>query len=363
MIEFHGLYRPPPIIADVKRYYVVDLLRGFAAVSVLIWHYQHFIALGLAPAGSRSAYPFYSILYPFFQNGGTAVQLFWIISGFVFSAVYHGRVHTTREFVVNRIARLYPLHLVTLLVVAALQLIALRLYGGWLLYTPNDLPAFVEQLVMASGWHDQPRFTFNGPVWSVSAELLIYVTFWLVLPRLLSLGVIGPLAAALLCAGLMKTGWLATVWFCGIYFYLGCAVFVVHRSWIGRPVPATAFGLAALVGSVVIYRVLGQGAATLVVFLGLTLIVAALEETQASGWSARARWLGDSTYGIYLWHIPIQLAVLLLLKSLDIGREIAFSPWFFLGYIALILIVARASFLWIEDPARRACRRIANPRR
>lgn len=354
-----GLHKPPVAAVDGKRYYTIDLLRGLAAISVLIWHYQHFIALGLAPEGSRSNYPFFWILSPFFQNGGTAVQLFWIISGFVFSAVYYGRVHSTREFIINRLARLYPLHLVTLLVVAGLQIVALRLYGRWLLYTPNDFPAFLEQLVMASGWHEHPRFTFNGPIWSVSAELLIYITFWMVLPRLMKLGVIGPLVAVTLCAVLMKTGWLARVWFCGIYFYLGCGVFVIHQNWTGRSMIGSLVGQCMMVAAVGVYWIAGQGAALLLAFLGLTLTVAALEETRLAAWSARWRWLGDSTYGIYLWHIPIQLIVLLILKFLNVDRSIAFSPWFFLGYISMVLLAAKVSFYWIEDPARRALRRLS----
>ena len=113
--------------AAAPRLTLIDGLRGFAAVAVLFYHYMHFAMIGtdheryfeyLDYQPARAAF---AILYDW---GFYAVQLFWMISGFVFAAVYFGREATTREFVVNRFARLYPLHFLTLLVVAVLQFVA-----------------------------------------------------------------------------------------------------------------------------------------------------------------------------------------------------------------------------------------------
>ena len=88
---------------------------------MLLYHYMHFAMSGT----DHSRYTHYLalqparwLLAPFYDYGFYAVQLFWIISGFVFAAVYFDRAVTGRAFAANRFARLYPLHLLTLLVVA-----------------------------------------------------------------------------------------------------------------------------------------------------------------------------------------------------------------------------------------------------
>ena len=125
-----------------EHFYVIDLMRGLAAIAILVWHYQHFFfpqAETRLPVTSRQIQPLYSALMPLYEYGSYAVQLFWMISGFVFCAVYAHTKATTRDFVVNRFARLYPLHIITLLLVAALQVIsAYRL--GHCRYIPTTMP-------------------------------------------------------------------------------------------------------------------------------------------------------------------------------------------------------------------------------
>ena len=76
--------------------------------------------------------PFYSILFPIYRNGGYAVQMFWTISGFIFFWRYAGRINDKTmkhyEYFILRFSRLYPLHIVTLVAVAALQLAYFRLH-------------------------------------------------------------------------------------------------------------------------------------------------------------------------------------------------------------------------------------------
>lgn len=45
----------------------------------------------------------------------------------------------------------------------------------------NDLYYFVLQLFVASDWGLQAGDSFNGPIWSISVELLVYVIFFVVL--------------------------------------------------------------------------------------------------------------------------------------------------------------------------------------
>ena len=90
----------------------LDSLRGIAAMGVVIFHYH---------AHLRGA-PLFSVLEPIYLSGLLFVYFFFILSGFILAQVYavEGRYRTIRAAIVSRIARLYPLHLFTLGIVAVL---------------------------------------------------------------------------------------------------------------------------------------------------------------------------------------------------------------------------------------------------
>jgi len=105
----------------------IDLLRGIAAFAILLWHYQHFYfpRAGVnGVADQRAVQPLFYMFSWFYLHGAWAVQFFWILSGFIFFHVYAQRGDVSlREFFGNRFSRLYPLHLITLCIVAVLQFV------------------------------------------------------------------------------------------------------------------------------------------------------------------------------------------------------------------------------------------------
>ena len=98
---------------------LIELVRFLAALSVLVWHYQHFTYVHYQPARLVvSSQPFYSLLWPVYERGLLGVQVFWAVSGFIFFWKYKAplasRLVHARAFFVLRFSRLYPLHLFTL---------------------------------------------------------------------------------------------------------------------------------------------------------------------------------------------------------------------------------------------------------
>ena len=161
----------------------IDFLRGASALAILFWHYQHFYFFtpGVLPPDWRAnQQPLFEWFSPFYLYGDHAVALFWLISGFVFFHVYADRRSvSTNEFFLARFSRLYPLHLVTLIVIAALQIFSLRQFGRFQIFPDNDIPHFFLQLAMISTGK-----SFNMPVWSVTVELFSYAVFYIYLKRL-----------------------------------------------------------------------------------------------------------------------------------------------------------------------------------
>jgi peptidoglycan/LPS O-acetylase OafA/YrhL len=356
-----SLLSAPRSERSVRHYYAVDFGRGVAALIVLIWHYQHFFfsTAGVeTPSIARSAQPFYRLLRPFYEDGYYAVQFFWMISGFVFAAVYIAQRSSTRSFVVNRVARLYPLHLLTLLVVALLQILSQAVLNHQEIYAHNDLWHFFLNLFFASHWGFEQDYSFNGPIWSVSIEIVIYAAFWITLPYLYRYGIVGPVLLACLC------------WFlhyhlllnsdedalrCGFYFFMGATAFLIVSSFGQRPylllLGAGLLGLAGL--SVFIFRAHSTDSVGMPLFLGGVLLIFCAIEAAERGHHFRAiRWIGDNTYGTYLWHIPIQIATLIILDRFVGSRAVALQGWFFMAFLAVTVFVARLSFLWVECPAR-----------
>jgi len=342
---------------------LVDGLRGLAALAVLLFHYGHFYMAGpnrILPPEAMQQAPGYVLLWPFYEFGLLAVQVFWLISGFVFAHVYCGRAVSRRAFWVSRIARLYPLHLLTLLVVVVLQMVALARLGYTPIYGNFDIPHFVLQLGMASDWLRQPAgYAFNGPIWSVSVEVLVYGLFWLLRPAIQRTGL--PLALALVAAFFVLNGR-----FEGVTMAFDCATFLfagVALSAIFRQRAQAAQGIIVLsllaVGCLGIAIGGSGGREYLVIpgFAGAAILLLAARERHASAALRRAcTWLGENTYGIYLWHFPIQLAVLLVLLPSANVADLAGEWWFLAGFVAAVICVARISYTWFERPMRAAVR-------
>ncbi len=109
-----------------------------------------------------------------FQEGYLGVSFFFILSGFVLALNYKNKFLkneiTYRDFWIARIARIYPLHLVTLLVALPICLGGLTadpfLWFGKLVLNAFLLQSFVPL--------PDIYFSFNGASWSISDEFFFY---------------------------------------------------------------------------------------------------------------------------------------------------------------------------------------------
>lgn len=339
---------PPPAM----RFHYVDALRGLAAIAVLICHYRFFFSEGVQDWRHDAPLPLYPLLWPLYEYGGIAVQMFWTLSGFVFALAYgtHGKNLPIRTFLVHRVARLYPLHLITLCVVAALQIVSLSIYGRWTVEGNNDLSHFLLHLFFASNWFTMDG-SFNGPIWSVSVEVLIYVAFVIYLKRV-GMNLTG--AAVLSLGGLalaLLTG--SPVAACLGLFFAGVVTFMVAPRFGKWLLPLTISAQLGVAGLALVLSSLGYGTHTLLAYLGTPALLGFFValDLRLPPLSHRLQWLGMSTYSIYLWHLPIIVAVKIMLGS-QIPRVLE-SPWALLIYCVLVIGLAVLSYKWIEVPSQR----------
>ncbi len=348
----------------------IELLRFLSSVAVLVFHYQHFLFVGQFPVGLRvSDQPLFGILGLFYVNGFYGVEVFWCISGFIFFWKY-GRqlaegVVSGYLFFVLRVSRLYPLHFATLLVVAALQWVYFAGHGYYFIYQYNDLYHFVLQLFMASNWGLQLGDSFNGPIWSISIEVLVYTLFFLSLRYVsnspLFLGCIA--AAGALVQVLKLSG--HPFFNCVMFFYLGCLTAVLHRRTAGIPSARRRTSLVALSWMVLMlvtsHFVTIKANYFLVLFVP-PLILLCVMSIPSSGWAEKLLVpAGNMTYASYLLHVPLQLATVLVCAWAGIHIPF-YNSLVLVSFLVVTLVLSHLTYEYFEMPAQKWLRRLLSRR-
>jgi peptidoglycan/LPS O-acetylase OafA/YrhL len=119
--------------------------------------------------------PFYRQLYDdIFYEGYIGVSFFFILSGFVLGYSYHDKILSGEvkfsQFWLARFARIYPLHLLTLLIA-----IPLSFKGD----ATEWINRFVLNIFLIQSFvpSDDIYFYFNSVSWSISDEWFFYVMF------------------------------------------------------------------------------------------------------------------------------------------------------------------------------------------
>jgi peptidoglycan/LPS O-acetylase OafA/YrhL len=357
-----------------ERFFSLDVLRGLAALTVVFWHWQHFLQVSSRAGPPRAiGSPLFGTFALFYGAGWMAVDLFFALSGFVFFWLYAQAITerriSARDFFVLRFSRLYPLHLVTLLAVAVGQGVYRHLTGHSFVYVFNDGYHFLLNLALASSWGFERGLSFNSPVWSVSVEVALYAIFFtlcrLIRPRALVLLAISAVGFLVVTPRYPQIGF-------GIGgFFLGGCVFLAYQ-WIVRKGLDGMFAriLAVPIGAVWLYALLPGSAARLgvagwrsgnlgdywpvvVLVFPLTILTLVLLETRRGTLGKRIAFIGNLSYASYLLQFPLQLAVATLAVYFGIGRATLFSPGFLFAFFALLVMASLASYRWFEAPAQR----------
>lgn len=340
----------------------LEVLRFVCALSVLIWHYQHFYFQGSAPVGFvREAQPLYRWLQPFYDTGWLGVQAFWTLSGFIFfwkyaQPVAQGQVGA-RRFAVLRFSRLYPLHLLTLLIVAALGAFYRHLHGSDYVYAYNDAWHFLLQLFMASDWAGRNQWSFNGPIWSISIEVLVYALFFALSRMGLTRWwhVLGLMGAAGGVYALKLTA--HPIVLCVFFFYLGALTLLAQQALQARPQALRrgmhAMGLAAVLaaGALAVsgrLRAMYFVAVLTPVALLILLDLVRPASARAASWIST---LGNTTYASYLLHFPLQLLLACVTAATGWQAPLA-SAGFLMAYLVGVFVLAAWVYRVIEMPAQ-----------
>lgn len=156
----------------------LEYLRFFAAWNIFFGHYISFYI--------QFDLPYEDGIFPnfLFPYAGLSVPMFFMMSGAIFVHNYYDQISQKtinfHNYFQKRFARLYPLHFMTLLIMAVLQFYYTKLSGDYFIYPFNDLKHFILHLFFASHWGFEDGHSYNSVVWSVSHEIILYFLFFLV---------------------------------------------------------------------------------------------------------------------------------------------------------------------------------------
>lgn len=348
-----------------KHLYSLDVFRGIAACAVVFWHWQHFFMKGthLPKDFDRSEQPLYALFEPMYEHGHLAVPFFFQLSGFVFFWLYREKVTSGAcsgfRFAVLRFARLYPLHLLTLLVVLALQLVHARLIGGFFVYPRNDAYHFALQTAFVSHWGFEHGHSFNAPIWSVSIEIGLYCLFFLYclvrVPNPIKLTVVLLGTVLVMKLGLAGGRWPPAV----LAFFLGGLTYEVVNAYMRRRTiftdalivsTAIAGWVSVLASDRLAYWLLTHSGNKLVFLFPITIASLVVAETNFPNIPKRAGWVGNLTYSSYLIHFPLQLVFVLFVFGLGYDEAVFRSPSVFVIFLLLLFALSFIAYHRFERP-------------
>ena len=345
-------------MAERKEIRALTGLRGVAALWVVAFHYS--------PLRSQIV-----------DHGYLAVDLFFILSGFVMALTYASvfadgwSMSLYFQFLGRRIARIYPLYLVGTCVACFLLL------AGWLTDVPVTTTTVLANLAMIQSWGVASSFDF--PCWSLSAEWAAYVLFPLLLiptlfrgPAIAWISSLISFAVVLsLCVHSYAMGHAALLDYsnpafalpmvrCLSEFMIGLLVYRLVNTAFGARIVQSRW--TAPVACVLTITLVAIPNADLAVVFAFTLLVVALSggESLPSKLlsSPPAELLGKLSYSIYLTHIlltPLLSPVSRGALSLGIGHPRFYGP---VGCVGATLAISFASYEWIEVPGRDLLRRL-----
>lgn len=331
-------------------------LRGLAAWWVVLYHVRdHFL-----------------IYWPHWLDilaakGYLAVDFFFLLSGFVIQLTYGHKIEArgpqVMRFWIKRLARIYPLHLLSLILVI-LYSAALVTSGRPL--TPNyDMSHLWMQGLLIHNWSFTDHLAWNVPSWSISTEWGAYLLFplWTVALQVRKKSSIFLCALLLLMAAslfglyasrgydylgqnIMHYGLLR----CLLQFAMGTIICIIWQRHGHRRGTSALAILTAVSLAVAAWLFSWSEILWLPLFWAAWLYaVANLSALLPRGGLMRFLvFLGDTSYATYLLHYVL----FIYWKALFWTHAAPVPLWHLYAYASLLLLFSALSYYYFEKPAQ-----------
>jgi peptidoglycan/LPS O-acetylase OafA/YrhL len=318
-----------------------------------------------------------------FHTGGIGVAFFFMLSGFVLSLNYGSRftsfnAHSFSRLYFLRLARIYPLHVATMLMSLPL----------WIMR--REIPSWddtLANLTLAQSWYPigSRIFAFNGVAWTLSVEWFFYLSLPFIIllmhrmglskTKIRCLGVaIGAFLLSYAAHRMMNhgvTNYTAMWWLLNISPMLHICTFVIgiglgqwfalsSRSFSWTMISPTLLEVAALIVIAAVYAIYLHwgvnfaGGFEICFLPAFALLI--ITFARSSGLISRALSLplfvrlGEISFSIYMIH---QIVILFFNEHIVMLMGFAANPLAQLSVAMLVLLLSEVAFRFVEEPARK----------
>lgn len=389
-----------PNTSSPRYFFSLDAIRGLAALIVVLCHWQFYFykdqTLQTKPL-EELGLPLFPYLSIFYHHAFFAVDLFFLLSGFIFFWFYADKIADRKtpfgNFMCYRLTRLYPVHFITLLSLIILQYIMISMNGHTFIIQNNDTYHFLLNLFVIHSWgfEKTPALNgFNGPSWSVSVELLLYLLFFLISWKKLHRN--KGLLVAIVVGGAIIQHFYSMIGQ-GIYsFFLGGLTYHFYAWLIERKNArriTTIVTMAAIMLWVVVLTEyafsyirdislllmkkvlpgkdetfhmalfsLSRNTFFRTIISPITILTLALSETTRG--SLKIKWalvLGNASYALYLLHFPLMVFFFIAVDTLGISRNVFHSPLTLLLFYSLLIPLSILTHYYFEIPVQEIFRK------
>jgi peptidoglycan/LPS O-acetylase OafA/YrhL len=318
----------------------LDMMRAIAAMCVVLVH--------------SSGLLFERVLVP---GAYLAVDFFFALSGYVIAHAYDRKTMSMSDFMLKRVARLYPLYALGLLL-GALQAVALvAMHRSAMSWTDVAASLALHALYLPSPFSGggDALFPLNGPFWSLFFELVVNIVYASFIYRSRwAMGVVAGIALIVLVQaswseGHADLGWQWPWMHVGLAkvltsFTLGACVrrYLPACPWALRGWSVGALFLV-LYGAFALPVPEGPWRAildlTFILLISPTLIWFGASIAATPGQEAWFKTLGGASYGMYVIHLPLMFA------AGFVGHKVGVHP-LLLGLSFVVAVQALA--IWLE---------------
>ena len=312
---------------------------------------------------------------PLLTEGYVGVSFFFVLSGFIIAYSYDKRFASgtisKSSFWVARVARIYPLHIVMLMVAALLGTYSLSNgWGAWLAH-------FVPNLVLCQAYIPSADyyFAFNSPSWSLCCEQFFYLLFPLLVPLLhrpRSLRRLFALSAIVVVIGMYLTPEASArdIWYVNPLarfpdFLLGMWVYQIASREQSTPLSRSqaTWSECGAVALFVLFYTLSVHVPQVYRYscyywlpIAWVIYIFSLQRGRLSQLLSCPPlvWGGEISFGFYLIH---QLLLRLYIEA-ERYLHLSLSPYIAVGALLLLtLLLSALSYRYFEQPANRLVKR------
>jgi peptidoglycan/LPS O-acetylase OafA/YrhL len=272
-----------------------------------------------------------------------------------------------KTYLISRFARLYPVHVLTFLMVF---LAVTPLVAGSPLFDDyagrfSWIAAVANVFMLHGPWIDHR--TWNYPSWSISAEMHVYLLLPLLTRIMLTkayaavaLGVCVPGALLIYLSGIgyetFPTNGIAVLLRAGCLFVAGMAAYTLKDSaaYVGN---VTALGILTVLFSLLSF----ENAAPFAVLLTPFLVIGTLGSNFLN-WVLIHPWalyLGRISYSVYMIHAVVQILFVDRIRNI-VGTQTSMVAATLLLVFAIMVSIVAADLLnrYVEVPGREKLRRL-----